>query len=83
MIAHHSPLAHSAYHDLLASLRDETVAEIRGTPTRIERKGRVYWYDTYRVGSDVKKSYIGEDSEQLRGRMQRIEALRSLRCARR
>jgi hypothetical protein len=83
VIAHHSPIAHSAYHDLLASLRDETVAEIRGTPTRIERKGRVYWYDTYRVGSDVKKTYIGEDSEPLRARMQRIEALRDGRENRR
>jgi len=83
MIIHHSPVAHSAYHDLLSSLRDEAVADIRGTPTRIERKGRVYWYDTYRVGSDVKKTYIGEDSEALRARMQRIEALREDRESRR
>jgi hypothetical protein len=83
LIAHHSPVAHSAYHDLLSSLRDEAVAEIRGTPTRIERKGRVYWYDTYRVGSDVKKTYIGEESEALRARMQRIEALREDRENRR
>ena len=76
MIPRHSPIAHSAYHDLLSSLRDEVVAEIRGTPTRVERKGRVYWYDTYRVGSDVKKAYIGEDSDALRARLQRIETLR-------
>lgn len=83
MISRHSPVAHAAYHDLLSSLRDETVAEIRGTPTRVERGGRVYWYDTYRVGSDVKKTYIGEDSEDLRTRMQRIEALREDRETRR
>lgn len=83
MITRHSPLAHSAYHDLLSSLRDEVAAEIRGTPTRIDRNGRVYWYDTYRVGSDVKKTYIGEDSEELRLRMQRIEALRDDRDNRR
>lgn len=82
-IARHSPLAHAAYHDLLASLRDEAVAEIRGTPTRVDRNGRVYWYDTYRVGSDVKKTYIGEDSEPLRARMERIEALREDRDSRR
>lgn len=63
MIERHSPIAHSAYHDLLSSLRDEAVAEIRGTPTRIERNGRIYWYDTYRVGSNVKKTYIGEDND--------------------
>ena len=28
MITHHSPIAHSAYHDLLGSLRDEIVADI-------------------------------------------------------
>jgi hypothetical protein len=76
LIHRHSPIARAAYHDLLSSLRDEAVAEIRGTPTRIERNGRVYWYDSYRVGSDVKKTYIGEDSEALRVRMQRIDALR-------
>lgn len=83
MTAHHSPVAHAAYHDLLGSLRDEAVAEIRGTPTRVERKGRVYWYDSYRVGSEVKKTYIGEDSAELQARMQRIETLRGDREARR
>jgi hypothetical protein len=83
VIAHHSPLAHSAYHDLLRSLRDEAVLDIRGTPTRTERNGRVYWYDTYRVGSDVKKTYIGEDSEALRARLGRLESLREDRAERR
>lgn len=83
MVQYHSPLAHSTYHDLLASLRDDTVAGVRGTPTRVERNGRAYWYDTYRIGSDVKKTYIGEDSEALRLRMQQIEALRGNRDSRR
>ncbi|GGC59395.1 nucleotidyltransferase family protein [Chelatococcus reniformis] len=83
LVTHHSPIAHAAYHDLLASLRDEVAAEIRGTPTRIERRGRVYWYDTYRVGSDVKKTYIGDDGEALRARMRRIETLREGRDSRR
>lgn len=67
----HSPIAHSAYHDLLRSLREEAVSDLRGTPTKVERNGRAYWYDTYRVGSDVKKTYIGEDSPDLRDRMAR------------
>ncbi|WP_245478401.1 MULTISPECIES: GSU2403 family nucleotidyltransferase fold protein [unclassified Mesorhizobium] len=83
MFDRHSPIAHSAYHDLVASLRDEAIAEIRGTPTRVERGRRTYWYDSYRVGSDVKKTYIGEDSEALRARMQRIGALREGRENRR
>lgn len=75
-VTYHSPLAHAAYHDLLRSLLDEAVSAVRGTPTRVERNGRFYWYDTYRVGSDVKKSYIGEDSEALRQRLDRVPALR-------
>ncbi len=83
MIVRHSQLAHAAYNDLLSSLRDEAVLDIRGTPTRIERNGKTYWYDTYRVGSDVRKSYIGEDNEVLRERMQRIGDLRGRREERR
>jgi hypothetical protein len=74
--SYHSPIAHAAYHDLLRSLQDEAISAVRGTPTRVERNGRVYWYDSYRVGSDVRKSYIGEDSEGLRQRLERIPALR-------
>ena len=73
---YHSPLAHAAYHDLLRSLLDEAVSAVRGTPTRVERNGRTYWYDSYRVGSEVKKSYIGEDSEALRQRLDQVPALR-------
>jgi hypothetical protein len=71
MIRRHSSLAHAAYFDLLSSLKDEAVAELRGTPTRVERNGKVYWYDTFRVGSDVRKAYIGEDSEGIRARLAR------------
>ncbi len=82
MIHRHSPIAHAAYHDLLRSLADEAVSDIRGTPTRVERKGRVYWYDSYRVGSDVKKTYIGEDSEDLRARIADLPRLREARASR-
>ena len=71
MIRRHSSIAHAAYADLLAWLKDEAVAELRGTPTRVERNGRVYWYDSFRVGSDVRKTYIGEDSDEIRARLAR------------
>ncbi len=77
-IAHHSSLAHSAYYDLLNALRDETVSELRGAPTRVERNGRVYWYDSYRVGTEVKKAYIGEDSPQLK---QRLDGAATIKAA--
>ena len=72
----HSPISHAAYHDLLRSLLDETVAGMRGTPTRVIRKGKIYWYDTYRVGTDVRKRYIGEDTETLRARIDRHQVLK-------
>jgi hypothetical protein len=82
VIDRHSPLVHSAYHDLLRSLQDDAAADLRGTATRIERGARVYWYDTYRIGTDVKKRYIGEDSPELRARLDHHAALKADRAAR-
>jgi hypothetical protein len=75
MIAHHSTVAHAAYHDLLRLLLDEQVSDLRGTPTKVERTGKIYWYDTYRIGSSVHKRYIGEDSDALRDRVSRHREL--------
>jgi len=77
MTKHHSSLAHAAYHDLLRSLLDDAVSDFRGTPTRVERNDRVYWYDSYRIGSQVRKKYIGEDSDALRTRLEKNEALKA------
>lgn len=74
-----SPIAHAAYQDLLRSLKDDAVSDLRGTPTRVERGGKVYWYDSYRIGSDVRKAYIGEDSPELRLRLERSAALAASR----
>ncbi|TJZ91930.1 hypothetical protein FA743_08905 [Paracoccus gahaiensis] len=73
----HSALAHAAYHDLLRSLRDEGLRDLRGTPTRVLRGGRGYWYDSFRVGTEVRKRYLGEDSPDMAARM---EALRQDRA---
>lgn len=75
----HSAIAHAAYHDLLRSLQDEAVSDLRGTPTRVERNGRVYWYDSYRIGASVRKAYIGEDGPDLRARLDRTSELRRSR----
>ncbi|MEH7826679.1 nucleotidyltransferase family protein [Gemmobacter denitrificans] len=62
----HSTLAHSAYHDLLRSLKSDRAAEVRGSVMREERaNGRAYWYETRRIGSTVRRRYIGEDSPEL------------------
>jgi hypothetical protein len=75
----HSPVAHAAWHDLVRSLQDEAIGELRGTPTRVTRNGRTYWYDSYRVGTEVRKAYIGEDGEALRARLSRAAELREHR----
>lgn len=65
----HSATAHAAYHDLLRLLLDDRISDLRGTPTRVERNGRVYWYDSFRVGTDVCKAYIGEETPALLARI--------------
>ncbi|MGV8987254.1 MAG: GSU2403 family nucleotidyltransferase fold protein [Cypionkella sp.] len=78
----HSATAHAAYHDLLRSLMDDAASDLRGTPTRVERAGKVYWYDSYRIGNEVRKTYIGEDSADLRARLDRHADLRQAAEAR-
>lgn len=70
-----TPIAHAAYQDLLRSLKDDAVSDLRGVPTRVSRGGKVYWYDSYRIGNDVRKSYIGEDTPELRLRLERAAGL--------
>lgn len=82
MLTRHSTVAHAAYHDLLASLKDEAVMDLRGTPTKVERSGKIYWYDTFRVGTDVRKAYIGEDTPELAARLDRLSDLRIVTAAR-
>ncbi len=60
----HSTLAHSAYHDLLRSLKSERAA-ISGSPSREQRGERAYWYETIRIGTTVRRRYIGEDTPEL------------------
>ena len=76
-ITRHSPTAHAAYHDLLRLLLDDRTSDIRGTPTRVARNGRVYWYDSFRVGTDVRKTYIGEETHELLARIDRHRELRA------
>jgi hypothetical protein len=65
-------IAHAAYADLLASLKDEAIAGVRGSPTRVVRGAKAYWYDSYRVGAEVRKTYIGEDTPEIRAKLAQI-----------
>jgi hypothetical protein len=76
-IRRHSHTAQAAYHDLVSLLLDEAASDIQGTPTLREIKGKGYWYDRYRIGSEIKEHYLGDDSPELRKRIERHEALRA------
>lgn len=78
----HSAISHAAYHDLLRSLKDEQASEIKGTPRLELRNGRRYWYDMFRVGSEVRKRYLGEDTPEMAELISRHQALADDRAAR-
>jgi hypothetical protein len=82
-VRYHSPVGNAAYHDLRRMLLDDRVADVRGTPTPVTVRGRVFWYDKYRIGNEMVQRYIGPDSEALRGRLERLDELRAEREARR
>lgn len=73
---YHSQIGMAAYHDLRRLLQDDQVAEIRGTPVPTRVKGRVFWYDKYRVGNTMAQRYIGPDGAALRARLKRAAALK-------
>lgn len=77
-----SSIAHAAYLDLRTALEDEQTSEIIGTPRLERRGGKSYWYDMYRVGSDVRKRYIGEDTPEMAERIARHQELKAAREAR-
>lgn len=72
-----SSIATSAYTDLVRLLKDEAMSGVEGTPTLKQRGGKAYWYAARRVGSAMRFFYIGEDSDDIRGRIERIEKLRA------
>lgn len=72
----HTHTAAAAYHDLVSLLLDDAVSEIRGTPTRRMRGAKAYWYDRYRLGKDTKERYLGEDTDELRARIENHQSLK-------
>ena len=74
-----SAIAHAAYLDLRTALIDEAASEIVGTPRLEQRHGKSYWYDMYRVGSDVRKRYLGEDTPEMADRIARHHDLKQSR----
>ena len=78
----HSPRAQAAYHDLRRLLMDDVATGIIGTPQKLMRNGRGYWYDLHRVGTSVRNRYLGEDSPEMAERMARHAELAAAAKAR-
>lgn len=72
-----SSVAMSAYTDLVRLLKDDALSGINGKPALKERGDKAYWYATRRVGNDTRFIYIGEDTDETRARIARIEELRA------
>jgi hypothetical protein len=73
----HSLTGQAAWQDLLRLLKDGAVSAIRGKPTLRPRGDRGYWYDRFRQGDRIIERYIGEDSAELRARIDGHETLRT------
>ncbi|WP_417260258.1 GSU2403 family nucleotidyltransferase fold protein [Celeribacter sp.] len=77
-----SSIAMSAYTDLVRLLKDDSMSEITGKPMLKQRGAKAYWYAARRVGSQMRFIYLGEDSDEMRARIDRIEELRATAKAR-
>ena len=61
--------AQVAYQDLLRLHLDETASGLIGSIEARHRNGRTYLYDRFRIGTQMKSHYLGEDTPELRGRL--------------
>ncbi|MFP7572024.1 GSU2403 family nucleotidyltransferase fold protein [Marivita sp. S2033] len=72
-----SSIAMSAYTDLVRLLKDDALSAVPGKPMLKQRGDKAYWYAPRRVGTQMRFIYLGEDNEDTRGRIERIEELRA------
>ena len=71
-----SSIAMSAYTDLVRLLKDDALSGVTGKPTLKRRGDKAYWYAPRRIGTEMRFIYIGEDTDEMRARIDRIEELR-------
>ncbi|MFV0643604.1 MAG: GSU2403 family nucleotidyltransferase fold protein [Sphingomonadaceae bacterium] len=72
-----SSIAMSAYTDLVRLLKDDAMSGIKGKPILKRRGDKAYWYAARRIGREMRFFYLGEDSDETRARIDRIEELRA------
>mgnify|MGYP003638351862 FL=1 len=73
----HPRAAQAAYQDLLRMHLDEAASEIVGSIEERQRNGRTYLYDRFRIGTEMKSRYLGEDSPDLRDCLARAADLKA------
>jgi hypothetical protein len=78
----HSHIATSAYIDLLRALREDEMSQHVGAPYLERRGNRGYWYETIRIGTTVRRRYIGEDTPETVDLIARSRSLAENRKAR-
>lgn len=76
-IVSQSRAAQAAYLDLLRLHLDETAAGLIGSVEERVRNGRIYLYDKFRIGTEMKSRYLGEATEDLRARLAQASALKA------
>jgi hypothetical protein len=75
-IASHSRRAYTAYQDLLRLHLDEKASDLIGSIEERRRAGRIYIYDKFRIGTEMKSRYLGEGSPDLRARLAQAATLK-------
>lgn len=68
-VVSHSRTAQVAYQDLLRLHLDEATSSLLGSIEERHRNGRTYLYERFRIGSEMKSRYLGEDTPELRTRL--------------
>lgn len=81
-ILSHSRSAQTAYQDLLRLHLDERASGLIGSVEERHRAGRVYLYDRFRIGTEMKSRYLGEGTPELRARLAQAQALKADAAAR-
>jgi hypothetical protein len=76
-IRSYSRTAQVAYQDLLRLHQDEAASELIGSVEERHRNGRIYLYDKFRIGTEMRSRYLGEGSDELRARLAKAEALKA------
>ena len=72
-----------AYQDLLRLHLDERAGGVVGSIEERRRNGRTYLYERFRMGAEMRSRYLGEDTPELRARLDRAAELKADAEARR